>query len=228
MDTTQRLGGKELKFVAPAGRAEQVREWARRRMDADAHAQDGDGYRIESLYFDTPSFEVYRRVGSYARAKFRVRRYDGAEAVFLERKLKTRTVVAKRRSLVRLSELALLRDSDSWDWEGEWFRRRLESRGLQAVCAISYKRTARVGVERGEAVRLTVDEGLQARPVDGLEFGAPGRPLFGDGRQIVELKFTGEMPRLFKALLREIPLGRCAISKYRASARALGLAEIHV
>lgn len=227
MHYEERPGARELKFLLAPGQAAQVRQWARATLAPDPFAASGgDTYRVTSLYYDTAAFDAFHRHGSYGRAKYRVRRYDGAEAVFVERKLKTRDYVTKRRSLVGITELAALGSGRTESsWAGFWFDRRLAARHLEPVCAISYLRTARVA----GAIRLTLDEDLRALQVS-------GRPALIDvshgteiapGQHVLELKFRGAMPGLFKQLLESIPLRRSAMSKYRTAASALGLAESH-
>lgn len=226
MTSEQRFGGKEYKFLVREEQAEAVRAWARANLDADPHAEAGDQYRITSLYCDTPEFHVLRRAGSYGRAKYRIRRYGQAETAFLERKLKTSCLVAKRRSEVVLDRLPEVL-AGPWDEEAGWFQRRLHVRGLRPVCAITYSRTARIGRERGRTLRLTVDAGLSSWAITEPGF-APlaSRPVY-QGRQVVEMKFSGEMPLLFKDLIRRFLLERTSMSKYRAAGEVLGLAEVY-
>ncbi len=61
--------------------------------------------------------------------------------VFTERKLKTRCVVSKRRSLLELEELPSLLDG-ALAGGSAWFGRRLAARDLRPVCTVSYLRTA--------------------------------------------------------------------------------------
>ena len=100
----------ELKFVAGPAKAEQIRNWASTRLLPDPNASDGaiDTYQITSLYFDTKHFDAFHRRGSFGRSKYRIRRYGANQDAFLERKLKTRGLLSKRRSLVKLDELKRL------------------------------------------------------------------------------------------------------------------------
>src|SRR4030095_15869475 len=131
----------EIKFLISAELAEQVRRWARNALAPDPHAggQSGDVYRITSLYFDTESFDVFHRNSSFGRSKYRIRRYGDAEIAFLERKLKTKGLLTKRRTIVPIRELPRLVDEPA-PWEGRWFQRRLQLRELVPVCQISYER----------------------------------------------------------------------------------------
>src|SRR5688572_17291942 len=101
---------EELKFIVAPSLGQQVRAWARERLspDPNANGTSGDEYRITSIYFDTPQFDVYRRHNSFGRSKYRIRKYGENDGVFLERKLKTRGLVTKRRSVVSSEELPRL------------------------------------------------------------------------------------------------------------------------
>src|SRR5438552_3351346 len=86
----------ELKFQLTPAEAHAVKAWARQHLTPDPHGQDGT-YRITSVYCDTPRIDVFHRTPGFRRSKFRVRRYDAAERVFLERKSKKKGRVKKRR-----------------------------------------------------------------------------------------------------------------------------------
>ena len=112
----------EIKFVVNQDTGQRIRERARTLLAADPWASSGpasDEYTITSLYFDTPDLAVYNRRGSYRRAKYRIRRYGQSDVVFLERKLRTKDLLTKRRTNVRLEDLPLLlSDDDAAD--GTW------------------------------------------------------------------------------------------------------------
>ncbi len=212
----------EIKFLIDTAKAVKIIDWARQNLAADPHGggPHGDRYEITSLYFDTPERDVYHRRGSYARTKYRIRRYQWAESAYLERKLKTGDLVGKIRSLVPLEELPRLEEYGlPRGWAGWWFQRRLQARRLQVVSQITYLRTARVGMAAGGPIRLTVDENVRARETSLLAFDEAGLglPLLG-GKQILELKFKREMPAIFKELARRYELYPQAVSKYRMAA----------
>jgi hypothetical protein len=216
----------EIKFLLSAERAAQVREWARERLAPDPNAADevGDTYQITSLYFDTADFDVFHRRGSYGRSKYRIRRYGDGPDVFLERKLKTRGLLAKRRSIAPAEEVhRLAAPTAERGWAGWWFHRRLQARGLRPVCQIGYRRTARVAMTPRGPIRLTLDQNVRALPVETLAFdaAAPGVPLLGN-QVILELKFRREAPLIFKLLVEEFALTPRPLSKYRLAVAALG------
>lgn len=206
--------------------AEQVQRWARARLAPDPNAGGigGDAYAITSLYFDTERGDVFHRRGSFGRSKYRIRRYGEGEVAFLERKLRTRGLLCKRRSLATLEELARLGQSEpERGWSGAWFHRRLLARELRPVCQLSYHRNARVAMTPHGPIRLTLDRNLRALPADGLRFREELGALVLADRVVLELKFRYEMPLLFKYLVEEFALNARPFSKYRLAAGALRL-----
>lgn len=220
----------EIKFLVDADMGERVRAWARERLPADPHGAGpfGDQYRITSVYLDTRLFDVFHRRGSYRRSKFRIRRYEGGDAVFLERKLRTGTRLAKRRTRVDLSLLPCLGNGGPPDGNAaRWFHRRLALRQLLPICQISYLRTARVANTPAGPVRLTIDEQLEAVPTGSFGFvDAAGTTLL-PGQVILELKYTGYPPAVFREVIETFGLAPGAASKYRFAIEALGAVPMH-
>jgi hypothetical protein len=215
--------------------------------DPYADPSVGDGYRVNSLYFDTAGLDVYHRVRSFDRRTFRLRRYGSEPHVFLERKSKSRGLVRKRRTAVPESELVLLTNEHHADhrsdaaslggtgggsteppWPGLWFHRRLAKRQLGPKTQISYERVARVGMTPEGAIRFTVDRHVRCSAAAGLDVPCivAGATML-DGQSIVELKFHVAMPALFKDLMYEFSLTPSSVSKYRLSVEACGLNNGH-
>jgi VTC domain len=214
----------ELKFlVTPAG-AREIRTWARTELTADPHGAGphADEYLTTSLYFDTDALDVFHRRGSFARAKYRVRRYGQGAVVFLERKLRTSSLLAKRRTVIAFDDLGVLQDPEIVSgWAGTWFQRRLRVRRLQPLVQVSYRRMARVMDGAHGTVRLTVDEQLRTLPALDFEFRADsGRPVLAD-RAIVEIKFRKSLPAKFKELIETHRLVPARLSKYRLAQDAM-------
>ncbi len=224
----------EVKFVVPMGLAHEIRRWARIELEPDRHGAGphGDEYRTTSLYLDNLTLDVFHRRGSMGRSKYRIRRYGTAGQVFLERKMRRPAVLAKRRTIVPIATLSHLSPSlesavPAFDrertmvdsgWSGGWFHRRIIARRLRPVCQVSYFRMAR-GIFHGrETVRLTLDSELQTRPALDYTFvDEPGLPIAGplDGTAILELKYRGPAPAVFKRLVEEFALVPRNASKYR-------------
>jgi hypothetical protein len=221
----------EIKFVVDSDLGARIGEWARARLEADPHGAGphGDEYRVSSIYFDTAERDVFHRRGSYGRSKFRIRRYRDEPAVFLERKLRTASLLAKRRSMIDLATLPQLADGHALNGDGTaWFRRRLDLRRLAPVCQVSYLRLARGGQMADGTVRLTLDRALVAAATDVYSFEAPANTPVLDNEMILELKYRGRVPAVFKHLVETFPLQPRRASKYRVAVGALGLArEVH-
>lgn len=219
----------ELKFLVTPDVGAAIRLWARTHLTADPHGggPEHDHYTTTTLYTDTVNGDVFHRRGSYGRSKYRVRRYGASDVAFLERKLRTRSMLSKRRTLIPLEELAHLSVGVNRDpWIGDWFAARVDSRHLAPVCQVTYERTARVTNTSYGLARLTVDEGLAAQHIAGWAYESPRyTPVLTD-RQIVELKFAIAMPALFKTLLETFGLVPEAVSKYRLAAATLAAAPV--
>jgi len=217
----------EIKFQVPEFAAEQILDWARTRLIADPNASETDqkdGYRITSLYFDTDAFDVYYRRGSFGRSKYRIRRYGPSTTVFLERKLKTRGLVSKRRSSIEMRELERLQGDADPGWAGFWYHQRLQARQLRPICQIRYDRIARVAMTANGPVRLTFDRGIRTIPLQSAQFDdVSSGILLAEEQVIVEFKFRMGMPALFKELVETFGLNVKRLSKYRLAAVALGL-----
>ncbi len=220
-----RARASETKFLIAPSLADDVRRWARANLDADPHGSGpfADEYLTSSLYFDTPKFDVLQRNGSYGRAKYRVRRYSGGSIVFLERKLRRPRLVAKRRTLVSLEDVARLGDADvPADWVGTWFFKRLRARNLRPTCQVSYHRTARGVLDDGGPARLTLDDSITACAVNGPAFSDQLGVAISEPRLILELKYRGDLPTVFKRFIAEFALSPQATSKYRFGMAAIG------
>jgi hypothetical protein len=220
-----RICASEVKFLVDSKMGEEIERWSRRWLSPDPH---GARYQVTSLYFDTPDRDVFQRNGSFARGKYRVRRYNDSNTVFLERKLRANQVVTKRRSLVDVDDLPLL-ESHTLDrnWQGGyWFHRRLQARNLHPAWQISYSRTARVLETKFGLIRLTLDRELSAMPARhfSLDSKSEGIPLFENDQRILELKFRNRMPTLFRDLMQELVLMPQPVSKFRLAAGALAYA----
>jgi hypothetical protein len=217
----------ELKFVVDTAVGQQIREWARERLAADPHGAGtwSDEYRVSSVYFDTDARDVFHRRGSYGRSKYRIRRYEDDRTVYLERKLRTGALLAKRRTSIDLGTLPLINGSSLNGDATAWFRRRVALRALRPVCQVSYARVARMSDTPSGPARLTLDEAIAAFASNAFTFEErPGIALL-DGYAILELKYRGTIPAVFKEAVETFALSPRRWSKYRAAAAALRLVE---
>jgi hypothetical protein len=228
VDTREaRASATETKFVLDASIGAQVREWARARLNADPHGSGpfDDEYHTSSLYFDTAHLDVFHRRGSFGRAKFRIRRYSGADYAFIERKMRRPNLLVKRRTQVALALVAEIERGElRKDSPAKWFYERLQVRRLSPACLLSYHRTARGIMTTHGLARLTVDDDLHVIPADDFslpEPGAAGAPIL-PGQIILELKYRSPLPDIFQELVSTFNLQRQTASKYRLGMLALG------
>jgi hypothetical protein len=218
-----RAFASEIKFLVPRAVGAAIREWARRRLAPDFHGtgEFRDEYRVTTLYFDNPDYDVYHRRRSFGRSKLRIRRYDESPEVFLERKLRRPGMLTKRRTIISLAALTRLEQEDSGGWDGVWFHRRLLLRRLRPVCEIAYHRVAREGMAATGPIRMTLDERLHVSAADREQFGGVQGLHVLEPSMILELKFRAEVPAVFKELVAEFGLRSQPASKYRLCMAAL-------
>lgn len=215
-------GAYEIKFLLSEPQSQVVREWARAHLLPDPHstAESGFGYAVNSLYLDTPQFDVFHRSERYRQRKFRIRRYGSEAVVWLELKRKTNGRVQKRRTPIAEGNLEanFISPADP-DWKGNWFRRRVHDWGLRPVCQVSYERFACVGTSLYGPIRLTIDSQLSCLPAAGWTVPSQQRAasLLLPNQHILEMKFRETIPNSFRDLIGALRLDLATFSKYRQS-----------
>jgi len=218
----------ETKLLVNATLGDELRAWSRERLGPDPHGGGPfkDQYGVTSVYLDTDAHDVYYRRGSYGRSKYRIRHYENDQAAFLERKLRTRLRLTKRRTRIPLETVPDLRlDTADPTHPAHWFFRRVILRRLRPVCVIRYSRTARMADTSEGPVRMTMDTSVVASPTALVTLSpGQGRTLV-EGQMILELKYSGVFPRIFKDLVDEFQLTPRSASKYRFAVQTLGLAS---
>ena len=216
------LGTFEIKFLIDEDVANELMNWSSSHLERDPHSDPelGSGYRVNSLYLDTALFDVFHRSEGYRQQKFRLRRYGNESTVWFEQKRKRHGLVRKKRVGVNDVDITrrLVQTPDA-DWDGHWYRHRIEERLLKPVCQITYERVAFVKSISGTPARLTIDSKLVAAPT--TDWIVPQAPLDGEfllnEKRILELKFRGAMPVLFRELVERHRLQVTSFSKYRTA-----------
>ncbi len=218
-------GPYEIKFLLDDHQSRDVRDWARTHLQPDPHASPENGYEytVNSLYLDTPGFDIFHRADRSQQSKYRLRRYGNEAVLWAELKRKRNGQVRKRRtSMAALDLQSMLAASDDTGWDGDWFRRRITRLQLRPVCQVTYQRLACVGTSAYGSLRLTVDSQLHCRPVQ--DWTVPAQPLTSGrllpNQQILELKFYETLPNAFRDLIRDLRLTMATCSKYRHSVEA--------
>jgi hypothetical protein len=215
----------EIKFHLAADLAARVEAWARQRLSADPHGDDGR-YLITTLYCDTAAVDIFHRSQGFKRSKYRLRRYGDSALVYLERKRRWGDKVCKRRDSVPVEELVFFNGPDvSLDWAGLWFYRQLRFRELRPSCRVAYARTAFMGSSPTGPIRLTLDRDVRGVPAEGWDVApVEGGKALLNGGVILELKFRTVVPQVFLELLADLPPTGEGLSKYRLCVQTWGLA----
>ena len=221
-----RANAREIKFLIDAARGPDVQAWMRANLAPDEFGSgpDHDQFETSSLYFETAKFDVFHRRGSFGKSKYRVRRYGASPIMFLERKFRTDRVLIKRRTTAALDDFRLIETNEpNPNWYGYWFHRRLIARRLEPLVQVSYVRTARLGSSPHGKVRMTIDFDLRVLPLPDRAFiPGTGLPLM-PAHNVIEVKYSKQLPDIFKDVISQFALKTQPISKYRAGLALLGL-----
>jgi SPX domain protein involved in polyphosphate accumulation len=239
---------REFKYLLDEALVARVRAMIRPfcELDPFALAHPDHRYGIESLYFDTPSMDLYlaneREITD--RYKLRVRTYPDAERspAFFEVKRRYNDVIVKDRGRAPEDWVQAVSDpgwSPGDSDQGavslttEAFVARVRARGCRPVCTVDYRREAWSSTIDDYA-RVTFDTQIRCQPVDKPGFGKrPGswrsvdhaHPNHDVTRSptVLELKFTRAVPSWMVNTVRTLELSRASFSKYGRSVEALAL-----
>jgi len=210
--------GWERKHHAPIGSETELIAALDTWLPRDPH---GDGtYRVHSLYFDTPDLAVHRRCPVHGQAKLRLRRYDEAPTVFLERKAKDADGwVDKVRTALPAAQLARPNLPDPDDFPDiAWFADLLAAGGFEPKQRIACHRIAWEGDIDGRRLRITLDTRIRADAPGAVLLPGPlpeGRPL--TDRPLIEVKGDRDCPATVDAMLARLGAVLVDFSKYRRS-----------
>ena len=231
---TTRLGGRasvpgarhELKHRLDAAEAEALARRLRRVLPLDAHGGE-HGYRVTSLYFDTPYDETFLEKvnGLSRREKFRLRYYGtDVSRVRLERKSKAAGLGFKSRSELTREQAERLVAGDAdvllavgGEAAAELYLR-MCTRLLRPRTVVSYDRLA-FSYAPGN-VRVTIDTRLRA----GMSVGDFLRPdalmlPVDPGLAILEVKWDRFLPDVVAAAVQLSGRRHVSHSKYAACRR---------
>jgi hypothetical protein len=240
----RRFNRYELKYVIDTRTAERVR------ADLDELARPDDhggtrGYRVASLYYDSPGLDFYwaKIEGIRFRRKLRLRVYpdEGGrppEAGLVEIKQRMNRTVQKRRLFLPLDEAARLcagelpaRPLDDADHQvASEVCYLVQAMHLQPTCITSYRRVAYVGGRYDQGLRVTLDYDCGGRGhALAVEEEARDHPFLPPDAVVLEVKADEAVPDWVSSLLARHGCRLQRLSKYCAAlACARGLAyEVH-
>jgi hypothetical protein len=232
----------ERKYVVTEPAAEAIRDFVSAYLPLDEHMRPDEpiGYRVMSLYLDTPSLSLYRQTchGEKNRFKLRIRFYDtkpGSPA-FLEIKRRTNETIHKLRAIVSkqsaeallagswLTPADLLNNSEGSRRALNEFCERCERLHARGSAFVTYYREAFVS-PTAEAVRVTFDRKVAGhRCYRGAGLNLPDEKAdIPEKGVVLELKYSGRAPRWMHDLVTSFGLQRLSFPKYVYAIDALGL-----
>jgi hypothetical protein len=230
---TTSMSRQELKYLISVAGQKVLCNYLKTYMVEDPAMTDSLGYDVSSLYFDSPEFMclAQKANGNRRKQKFRLRIYENRSSpFFLEVKSKTGSVSSKSRHavvaagapwLAGLEELARFFNAQGASPEAGDFLYNYHRFQLQPVLWVHFRRKAYV-CPQGSGLRLTIDQSLRSQ-----FFSAHGKDFtqksvtFGGAADILELKFTQQIPAWLDLLMAEMQLEKIGFSKYYEGYSAL-------
>lgn len=222
----------ELKYLMPVSKAWDIIKDLEGQTEPDAHAGP-DGYRIGSLYYDSPDYDFFwdKIEGLRFRRKIRIRvyprdgRYEDVTVAMVEIKQRTNKTVQKRRLQLPLQEAFDLcagelartdldRTDEAVASEVQYL---VQAMHLRPSCLIEYHRRAFVGTRYNPGLRITFDTELKCRVKDlQLEHTAVNRYFLPPDWCIMEVKVDEAVPDWVSSLLIRHNCELHRVSKYCA------------
>jgi hypothetical protein len=232
----------ERKYLLTEAKAQAMVKYVGVFLVPDEHmaGHTRQGYRVYTLYLDTPQLALYRQTteGIKNRYKLRVRFYDLCEKspAFLEIKSRDSETIRKQRAAVAKAAAerflrggGLVASDLVSPGEGTLramgeFCQRSARLGAQPIAFVSYWREAYV-MRQSHRVRVTFDRhvvGHKYYPGCGLTIPDSQAPAAPE-QVVLELKYNGAMPGWMQGLVLSFGLERTSFPKYVQAARALKL-----
>jgi SPX domain protein involved in polyphosphate accumulation len=223
----------ERKYVVTEAAADAIRRFVTSYLDRDIYmaGKGPTGYRIHSLYFDTPGYALYRQTmeGHKNRYKLRIRFYDELphSPAFLEVKRRTTETIHKLRAAVsksaaekllggtRLKVADLLSTNEASVRALDEFCDRREKMRLEGAAYVCYQREAYVS-RAAESLRVTFDRQIVGQTYHSdCSLALPEQKAVIEPKGVVlELKYNGRIPHWMHDLVGSFRLDRTPFSKY--------------
>ena len=190
-------------------------------LEGDKH-NGKDGYRVRSLYFDTPyALDYYEKIeGLENRKKIRLRVYDfGDSPAKLE--LKQKQGIRQRKQSLTLSrwqaeriiegDYSLLDDCGQF---GEYMNRLMQTMAYRPACLVEYDRTAFFCPTND--TRITLDRGLRANEGSAALYDPNVQffPVSAQGRLTLEVKYNHFLLSYIKDVISTVDMLNVSCSKY--------------
>lgn len=232
----RRFNRYELKYVLPWSKCEAIIKDLLHHIPRDSHSGE-EGYRIVSLYYDSPEYDFFwaKIEGLKFRRKVRCRLYANgditqAKDCMVEIKQRINRTVQKRRLVLPIPEAEQLcvgkRQPKGLDELDQQVANEIHylslAKHLRPAAITAYQRRAFEGQQRNAGLRVTFDTDVRAR-IHSLEVNANAENhlIIPPGWSIMEVKANDAIPVWVLALLAKHECQLCRVSKY-----CLGLARL--
>jgi hypothetical protein len=216
----------ELKYFVPVSVMNDLTLAMRGFTRPDPHDLEGRGYRVYSIYWDSPDYRFFwEKIEGYSeRRKLRIRRYGDAPYVFFEIKQRFDRTLQKLRLQYSLEEANRFFDDEREDrWSPE-LRANPTARevlllkheyNLMPKMAVSYRRRALFG-EFEPDLRVTFDTRLMYSDahLDVADRFDTGKYVVDPRIAVMEVKFSERVPLWLMNLIRRHGLQITRMSKY--------------
>ena len=178
------------------------------------------GYRMRSLYFDTPEHRDYleKEAGVPQRSKYRLRIYDAAaETAYLEHKQKDGERQQKlsfpvsrgqAQGMVAGGPPPLLQDG------ADAARLYTQMQGRRPTLLIEYSRAAYIWPVRNTRITLDSDIGFTAVGLDLFQPRPAYQPLSLTGEVVLEVKYDGCLEPFIREIIQPYCQSRLSFGKY--------------
>lgn len=232
----RRFNRYELKYVLPWSTCEAIMQDLQHHIPRDEHGGE-DGYRLISLYYDSPDFDFFwaKIEGIKFRRKVRLRLYANGDVsrateCLVEIKQRISRTVQKRRLLLPIPEAEALVAGqapppglDRLDAQvADEVLYLALAKHLRPAAITTYLRRAFEGQHRNAGLRVTFDTDVRARThALKINANAQNQLILPPGWSIMEVKANDAIPVWVLALLGKHQCQLCRVSKY-----CLGLSRL--
>ena len=212
---------REIKYEIDACREAKLKSLLSAILEADVHNGVG-GYRVRSLYFDTPdALDFYEKIdGLENRKKIRLRIYDfGDSPAKLELKQKqgiqqrkqTLTLSRRQAEQIIAGDYSCLDDCGKF---GRYMRLTMQTGVYRPACLVEYDRTAFFC--RTNHTRITLDSGLRSNEGSFELYDASVQlyPVTLPGKVTLEVKYNHFLLSYIKDVVSTVDMLGVSGSKY--------------
>lgn len=212
----------EYKYLIEDHQYNQIRRTLSRFSELDGYAISSEGYKISSIYFDSPRFRCHSEWvgGQCERFKLRLRWYPGKGELYkLEIKRKSNFRVYKHVCMLCHSEAVDILRGDIPDslrkqeHMSDFVHYLFASEGFKPVVKVDYNRLP-FFYKYDHDIRFTIDSDIRYSRCGALRNAGLSRPLMPSHLRVLEVKSTSYLPDFVKNMINTHGLRKESVSKY--------------